>query len=192
MQDLLALRYGKMRTDLQEGTSKQRATGSPGYKMDVNSWLLAQIMWVLARLYRMSGFGITVGSSASPLIILGKHTKRKRCDDDIRYMFNRLLELRRDTQTALMQVTVDVSHTDRPIKILDTQNLCNDEDGRDFDTISEVSNDLKSKIYEKIKNIVNERPIASTKESVMVQEVHSVEDQDLKDYLEEFRKLIRW
>lgn len=65
-------------------------------------------------------------------------------------------------------------------------------DERDIDMIGRTLHQLATQIVEKIQNVLGERPITNMRGSTMVQEVHSAEDQDFKDYIEEYRKLIRW
>ncbi|KAK5941580.1 hypothetical protein PMZ80_005528 [Knufia obscura] len=165
---------------------------SPVQSVYANNVLRYGITCTLAHLYHKSGYTITVKPSALVMVGSDNARKRKSCDDDIRSMFKVLLDTRREIDTALIQASASVSSRIGPVHIHNKPTHDTPTSDLSPKTLVRTSADLAGKIKEKIICVVEERPIENRDESVMVQEIHSADDEDFKNYIQEYRKLIRW
>lgn len=162
--------------------------GSALQKTYINHVLCYNITCCLSHLYHKSGYTITVNPSVLVMVGGDDPRKRKTCYDDIRSMFEVLLGTRHEIDTALIQASVSVSSMTGPVHIYNKPT----RDTLSSDLSYKTSADLAGKIKEKINCVVEERPFEKREESVMIQEIHSADDEDFKNYIQEYRKLIRW
>lgn len=162
------------------------------YKEFVNSLIRQMVTWPLKTLSEKSGYNVIVYSSVLVEVGTSNCSKRKTCDDAIAHMFKNLLDVRREVETALLQVSTAINHGHGWVEIFGRAVVTNEADEKGFDDIFNAGRGVASQLFEKIDNVLEARPITNTQGSTMVQELHSAEDQDFMDYLERYRKLIRW
>jgi len=143
-------------------------------------------------LYRKPGYNITVYSSVLVEVRTSIPKKRKTFEDGVRHMFKNLLDLRREIETAHLRASAAIQPAIGSVETFGKSVVTSETGNRDSATFIIIASRLMKQLIEKINNVLEERPIAKQQGSKMVQEVHSAEDQDFKDYVEEFRGLIRW
>lgn len=167
-------------------------TGSALFKELVNRVLRYTITIPLQILYWKSGYNVPVYPSVLVEVGTSNPKKRKTCEDGVRHMFKNLLDLRREIETAHLRASAAIQPAIGSVEIFDKSVVTGETDNRGSATPIIIASQLLKQLIEKINNVLEERPIAKQQGSTTVQEVHSAEDQDFKDYVEEFRGLIRW
>lgn len=106
----------------------------------------------LHELYVSFRFRVTVDSSV--LFVVAS-------DDDIRYMFKHLLNLRREVETAQAQASATVYPGMGAVEFFGESTVRSETDERDIDMIGRTVHQLATQIVEKIQSVLEERPITN-------------------------------